>query len=236
MDTPTTLVTGASRGIGAAIADALEARGCRVLRHASQARDGMLGADLREPGAGARLLADALERLDGARLDALANNAGIYVPTPLHGDWRAAWEATMAVNLRAPAELGRAAIAHFRERSGTGHGGRILNIASRAAHRGDGPDHDAYAASKAGLLAMGKTWARALGPEGIEVYAIAPGWVDTDMARAEPMAAAEARAAIPLGELADPREIAAVAAMLICGGCPSATGAVWDINGASHLR
>src|SRR5690606_22412483 len=107
----------------------------------------------------------ALDRLDG-RIDVVINNAGIFEAAPLdgdHGDWVAAWERTMRVNLTASAELCRLAVRHFQ---GRGAGGRIVNVASRAAYRGDSPAHWHYAASKAGMVAMTKTIARGYAREG----------------------------------------------------------------------
>jgi NAD(P)-dependent dehydrogenase (short-subunit alcohol dehydrogenase family) len=138
----------------------------------------------------------------------------------------------MAVNVQAPADLCRAAIAHFRE---TG-GGIVINIASRAGHRGDGLDHAAYAASKGAVLAMTKTYARALAAENILFYAIAPGWVETRMAPQDIDNRKLAVKDIPLGRVADPEEVAEMIAFLASGACPSATGATFDINGASYVR
>jgi NAD(P)-dependent dehydrogenase (short-subunit alcohol dehydrogenase family) len=136
------------------------------------------------------------------------------------------------VNIQAPADICRAAITHFKE---TG-GGDIINIASRAGHRGDGVDHAAYAASKGAILAMTKTWARALSGENIHLYAIAPGWVETRMAPQDIENRKKAVADIPLGRVAQPDEIANMAAFLLSGACPSAVGATFDINGASYVR
>ncbi|MFQ5563561.1 MAG: SDR family NAD(P)-dependent oxidoreductase [Parvularculaceae bacterium] len=244
----TVLITGASRGIGAATARACAAAGARTILHASRRSEaseavaaflgGEDGAffyeDLAMNGAGARLAARAVERV--GRLDGVVNNAGVYRPTPLAGDsdaWESGWEEQLAVNLRAPAELCRAAIAHFRN---DGQGGTIVNIASRAGQRGDGPDHAAYAATKGALLAMTKTFARALAGENIFVYAIAPGWVETRMAPEDIEARKKAVADIPLGRVAAPEEIAALVAFLLSGASPSATGATFDVNGASYVR
>lgn len=241
------LVTGASRGIGVAVAAALASAGWRVIAHAgaespafaaARAGAGVAAADavvedLSRPGAGARMFAAALER--APRIDALVNNAGIYAPTPLSGAdaaWDDGWAVTQAVNVRAPADAARAAIAHFR-----GHGGgRIVNIASRAGHRGDGADYAAYAASKAALIAMTKTWARALSGENILLYAVAPGWVETRMAPEDVEARRRAVAEIPLGRVAAPEEVASMVAFLLSDACRSATGATFDINGASYVR
>jgi NAD(P)-dependent dehydrogenase (short-subunit alcohol dehydrogenase family) len=243
----TVLLTGASRGIGAATATALRNDGARVLAHASapgQASqalidNGVVSApdflfeDLGAPGAGGRLFEAALAC--AGRIDAAVNNAGVYVETPVAGSdeaWSAGWVKTLAVNLHAPADLCRAAIAHFRSAGG----GRIVNIASRAGHRGDGPDYAAYAASKAGLIALTKTYARAFSGEDILFYAIAPGWVETRMAPADIEARRKAVNEIPLGRVAQPEEIAALVAFLLGDACPSATGSTFDVNGASYVR
>ncbi|MEM9669247.1 MAG: SDR family oxidoreductase [Pseudomonadota bacterium] len=239
----TILVTGASRGIGAATALACAEAGATVLPHATGMSDAAAGVsakldtdflfeDLSDDGAGGHLFEAALARAD--RIDGVVNNAGVYLPSPLTGSgWEDGWAKTMAVNVQAPADICRAAVAHFRERDG---GGTVVNIASRAGHRGDGPDHAAYAASKGAVLAMTKTWARALAEEDILFYAIAPGWVETRMAPEDIKKRAEAVADIPLGRVAQPEEVAAMAVFLLTGACASSAGATFDINGASHVR
>ena len=243
----TILVTGASRGIGAAIAKAAADAGAGLIVHASApsaAVDGLvkdrsipatrvLFEDLSKPGAGFRLFAKALAVAPG--IDAVANNAGIYAETPLEGleaQWAEGWTANIAVNLQAPADLCRAAIAHYRTKGG----GIVVNIASRAGHRGDAIDGGGYAASKGAILAMTKTFARALAPENIFFYAVAPGWVETRMAPKDIDARSKAVADIPLGRVASPEEVAAMTVFLLSGACPSATGATFDINGASYVR
>ncbi|WP_395073874.1 SDR family NAD(P)-dependent oxidoreductase, partial [Hyphococcus sp.] len=223
----------------------------RVLLHASRSGDAaakaatavgqsvsdLLLEDLSASGAGTRLMAAAIEK--AGRVDAVVNNAGIYLPSSLTGDeadWRQGWAQTMAVNVQAPADICRAAVAHFREKGGGPNGGIIVNIASRAGHRGDGPDHAAYAASKGAVLAMTKTWARALAGENILFYAVAPGWVETRMAPQDIENRKLAVKDIPLGRVAAPEEVAEMIAFLASGACPSATGATFDINGASYVR
>ena len=229
------LVTGASRGIGAAIKTVCEGQGAKVIAHASRPSvntdDSFLYEDLSLAGAGERLFKAALKTVE--RIDAVVNNAGIYIPSTLSGaDWNEGWAKTMAVNVQAPADICRAAIAHYRDTNG----GRIVNIASRAGHRGDGIDHAAYAASKGAILAMTKTWARALSGENIHLYGIAPGWVETRMAPQDIENRKKAVADIPLGRVAQPEEVANLVAFLLSDACPSAVGATFDVNGASYVR
>jgi len=238
----TILVTGASRGIGAATARICAEAGAHVLPHSTGMSDAaasiagdldleFLFQDLSETDAGTRLFAQATER--AGRIDGVVNNAGVYLASPVEGDaWESGWATTMAVNVQAPADICRAAIKHFRE---TG-GGAVVNIASRAGHRGDGGDHAAYAASKGAVLAMTKTWARALAGEGMRFYAIAPGWVETRMAPEDIKKRAEAVSGIPLGRVAQPDEVAELTAFLLSDACPSAVGATFDVNGASYVR
>ncbi len=241
------LITGASRGIGAAAARACHDAGARVILHASGESDAAAGVaasigqtpgdilyqDLGAMDAGFDLAARAIE--GAGRLDAVVNNAGVYLASPLDGGkdaWAEGWARTMAVNVQAPADICRAAVAHFREHGG----GTIVNVASRAGHRGDGADFGVYAASKGAVLAMTKTWARALAGENILLYAIAPGWVETRMAPQDIEAREKAVHEIPLGRVARPEEIAATMVFCLSGACPSATGATFDVNGASYVR
>ena len=229
------LVTGASRGIGAAIVDALA--GHNVVGHSTRGGGELLAADLAQAGVAEGLWADALERL-GGRVDVLVNNAGIFEAAPIdleHGEWTAQWERTMRVNLFAAAELCRLAVRHFREH---GHGGRIVNVASRAAYRGDSPDHWHYAASKAGMVAMTKTIARAYAGEGICAFTVCPGFTVTGMV--EDYVASRGGGAfladIPLGRPASTEEVAETVRWLAIDAPASATGAVVDVNGASFVR
>lgn len=244
----TVLITGAARGIGAATAKLASDAGAHVILHASapsdgaaqaaaavgQSADDFLYEDFSEPGAGFKIMARALDR--AGAVDAVVNNAGMYTASPLSGDqavWDDGWARTMAVNVQAPADVCRAAIIHFRDRR---NGGAIVNVASRAGHRGDGVENAAYAASKGAVLAMTKTWARGLAEENILLYAIAPGWVETRMAPEDIEARKKAVDEIPLGRVAQPEEVGATIVFLLTGACPSATGATFDINGASYVR
>ena len=142
---------------------------------------------------------------------------------------------TLRINLTAAAELCRLAVLHWRER---GTGGRIINIASRAAYRGDSPAHWHYAASKAGMVAMTKTIARGYAAEGILAFAVCPGFTMTGMAGdyLESRGGEKLLADIPLGRVAEPGEVANVARYLALEAPASMTGAVLDVNGASYVR
>ena len=235
----TALVTGSSRGIGAAIAAVLRARGVRVIGHASNAHDGdTIGADLADPTAPARLWEEALERSPHGRIDVLVNNAGLFAANPIalsDIQWLDNWEDTLRINLTAAAELSRYAVRHWLAGE---RGGRIVHIASRAAHRGDSPDHWHYAASKAGMVAMHKTIARHYAAQGVLSFAICPGFTATEMAGEylESRGGAGLLADIPLGRVATPEEIAIMATFCALDAPESMTGAVLDVNGASYVR
>jgi NAD(P)-dependent dehydrogenase (short-subunit alcohol dehydrogenase family) len=229
------LVTGTSRGIGAAIAAALA--GHRVAGHSSGGGDGRIAADLASPEGATALWWEAMAALDG-RIDVLVNNAGIFEAAPVasaDAEWSANWDRTLQVNLRASADLCRLAVLHFRERGG---GGRIVNVASRAGYRGDSPDHWHYAASKAGMVAMTKTIARAYAGESIYAYAVCPGFTASEMVEdyLASRGGAGLLADIPLGRPATADEVAETVRWLAASAPASATGAVLDVNGASYVR
>ena len=233
---PHILVTGSTRGIGAAIVEALEGR-ARVVGHGRTDGPDVLGADLADPAAADALWDRALTALDG-RIDVLINNAGVFEPVDVAADldtWQASWGRTLQINLQAAADLSRRAILHWRER---GAGGRLVNIASRAAYRGDSPAHWHYAASKAGMVGMTKSIARGYAAEGILAFAICPGFTMTGMAEdyLASRGGDKLLADIPLGKVADPGEIAETVKFLALDAPPSMTGAVLDINGASYVR
>jgi NAD(P)-dependent dehydrogenase (short-subunit alcohol dehydrogenase family) len=231
------LLTGSSRGIGRAIFETLAARGARVLGHARQDGADTLGADLAERDAADGLWDRALERLDG-RIDVLINNAGVFeaiTPGVALGEWQEAWARTMQINLQASADLCRRAVLHWQGRK---CGGRIVNVASRAAYRGDSPVHWHYAASKAGMVGMTKSIARGYAADGILAFAVCPGFVMTGMADdyLASRGGEKLLADIPLGRVAQPQEIASVATYLALDAPASMTGAVLDVNGASFVR
>jgi NAD(P)-dependent dehydrogenase (short-subunit alcohol dehydrogenase family) len=243
------LVTGGSRGIGRAVAEQFAARGATVavqFRAARQAADATLAAlaggghvaiqaDLADPEQARSLIERVLDQL--GRIDVLVNNAGIYEEHPIletsYEDWQRIWRRTIDTNLLGPANLLHAVAPHMVAAGG----GRIVNISSRGAFRGE-PDHPAYGASKAGLNNLGQSMARALGPHGIYVTTVAPGFVDTDMAAPflHGPGGDAIRAQSPLNRAATPEEVARVVAFLASPGAESTTGAIVDVNGASYLR
>lgn len=250
------VVTGGSRGIGRAIALQLAARGCRVALHYRANRRAATATLNLLAGTGhAAFAADLADPRDVNRLwhevtvafgpiDILVNNAGIYeLHPPLvagHAAWLKAWTRTLAANLVGPAQLCHFAAQAMAKRKLGDRGfgrGRIVNISSRGAFRGE-PEAPAYGASKAGLNALGQSLARALGPKQIYVFAIAPGWVETDMAIGylTGRRGAEIRAQHPLGRVMTPDEIAKAAVFCALDAPPSMTGAILDVNGASYVR
>jgi 3-oxoacyl-[acyl-carrier protein] reductase len=225
------IVTGASRGIGAAIVANLTARNANVLGLSSA--DG----DLSSPEIPPRLWQQALTKFSG-QIDVLINNAGVFESNPLSGsddDWLEGWNRTIDINLTASAQFCRRAVRHWQE---TGSSGRIINIASRAAHRGDSPDHWHYAASKGGMVAMTKTIARAYAAQNILAFALCPGFTMTGMAEdyLASRGGNKLLADIPLGRVATPEEVADVTEFCAFDAPPSMTGAVLDVNGASYVR
>jgi 3-oxoacyl-[acyl-carrier protein] reductase len=241
------LITGASRGIGAATAQAFAAAGDRVAVHYGARReqaeavcaalpgDGHLvvGADLADADA-VRAMADTVAAALGS-IDVLVNNAGVFVAHPIEAssyeEWQRAWRYTLDVNLVGPANLTWCVVRHMAS------GGRIVNVSSRGGFRGE-PEQPAYGASKAGIVAFGQSLARALGPRGIAVSAVAPGFTETDMAT-EALAGEAGvarRAESPLGKVAAPEDVAAAILFLASPEAEMASGTVIDVNGASFLR
>jgi 3-oxoacyl-[acyl-carrier protein] reductase len=244
----TILVTGATRGIGAAIVAALHHEGATIIGHFGRGTaeaQSMLGryperlqmvqVDLMQPEGALMVWQRALD-LAPRGIDVLVNNAGIYVASPL-GDasaWAEGWQANLQVNLQAPADLCRLAIGHFAERAG----GIIINMCSRSSHRGDGPEHLAYGAAKGGLLALTKGIARGYGADGVLAYALAPGWVRTAIAEDHiaSVGVVEVTKNLPLREVTPPEDVAAMVAFLASGRCRHATGSTIDITGADYVR
>ncbi|AJC61251.1 MULTISPECIES: SDR family oxidoreductase [Streptomyces] len=242
----TVLVTGASRGIGRAIAAAFAADGDRVALHyasrraaaedALQALEGsghvLIQGDVSTPDGAAAVVASAVEAL--GPIDVLVNNAAANVPHPLDRtsfeDWQDAWRRIVDVNL-----LGAAHVTYCAARNMIDHKveGRIVNIGSRGAFKGE-PDHPAYGATKAALHAMGQSLAVSLAPHGIAVASVAPGFVATERVADRITDAVEQQS--PFGRVATPEEIAAAVKYLASPEAVWSSGAVLDVNGASYLR
>lgn len=243
------IVTGASRGIGAAIAGRFAEEGARVAVHygknesaakkvvADLAGDGhaTFGADLSDASSAPDLISRVQRSLGG--LDVLVNNAGVFIPQPpleiSATGWLDGWRQMLEVNLVAPAALCQAA-AKVMAQAG---GGRIINIGSRGAFRGE-PGCPAYGASKAGLHSMSQSLAVALAPQNIQVFAVAPGFVDTDMAKEllNSDVGDAIRRQSPMNRVAKPAEVAEAVCFLAATEADFMTGAILDINGASYLR
>ena len=252
VDGKVVLITGASRGIGACCVRSLLDGGAEVVLHynrnraaaeamaeAAPERCHLVGADLADENAPQTLWQQALAWK--SRIDVLVNNAAVYEAEPAiaHDDawpaaWRGVWRRTLQINLIAPAELSTLAVAHFQAQGG----GILIHLSSRAAHRGEKPLLGSYAASKGALNALSHTLARNHGGEGILSYAVAPGWVGTDMSWDYINETGDRG---PLGEnalgtLIPPEEVANIVTFLASGAARHATGTVIDINGASFPR
>jgi 3-oxoacyl-[acyl-carrier protein] reductase len=229
------LLTGASRGIGAAAYALLCSKGHQVAGHSTRGGGGLIAGDLADPGSPRKIWDEAVARL--GRIDALVNNAGIYEAIPADAadaDWQAAWQRTLTVNLTAAADLCRLAIGHFRANKG----GRIVNVASRAAFRGDSPQHWHYAASKAAMIGMTRTIARGYAADNILAFAVAPGFTVSEMTEdyLQGRGGAAILADIPLGRVTSTDEVAEAIRWLATEAPAAATGTVVDLNGASYVR
>jgi NAD(P)-dependent dehydrogenase (short-subunit alcohol dehydrogenase family) len=243
------LVTGGSRGIGAAVAHAFAELGDLVAVHCSSNREAaqavvealpghghvVVQGDLRDPDAVRAMVEDAAARLGG--IDVLVNNAGVFFAHPItavsYEDWQQAWSDTLGVNLVGAANATWCAVQHM-PRDGSA---RIVNVGSRGAFRGE-PQSPAYGASKAAIAAFGQSLAKALGSEGISVATVAPGFVETDMATEslEGEGGDAIRGDSPFGRVARPEEVAAAVVYLASPEAQWASGAILDLNGASYLR
>ncbi len=249
-----TLVTGGSRGIGRAIAQALARRGDRVVVHFGADRaaaeetvaslDGsghaLVGGDLSDPAEVQRIVDDAIRAV--GHLDILVNNAAVApsaanahrVDAATYAEWQAAWSSMVAVNLVGASNVAMRVAQHLIER---GSGGAIVNVGSRGAFRGE-PDHPAYAATKAGLQALGQSLALTLAPHGISVTSVAPGMIATERQAAK-LAGAQGdsiRGQSPFGRVGTPEEVADAVAYLTAPGSVWASGTILDLNGASYFR
>lgn len=246
----TVLVTGASRGIGRAIAITLAEAGATVAVHYGHSPDAAtaVAEDCSSQSRAFQADLASLEDTDGlidrvldtyGRLDTLVLNAGVAVQAPLDADtetWNAAWTDTMHVNLRAPELLCRHVLPHFRSHDPSG--GRIISIASRAAFRGDTPDYMAYAASKAGLVALTRSIARGFGADGVKAFTIAPGFTRTEMAQDffDEYGEDHATSDLALSDLTEPEDIAPFVAFLASGQADHATGTTIDVNAGSYVH
>ena len=247
----TALVTGASRGIGAATATALVDGGASVIAHFGSYRDGaaeavarapddrklLLQADLAEAGAARSLWREAVAW--SGRIDVVVVNAAIAPEAPLEGtdaEWDEAWDATLRVNVLEAASLVREAVNHFR----TIGGGIVITLSSWAAEQGSAiPQLSSYAASKAAVRAVTQTVARNYARDGVLAYVVAPGIVKTRMSEISATARGgidKVNAILALGEMVPPEEVAATIAFLASGRCRHLTGATIDVNGASYIR
>lgn len=244
---PRVLITGAGRGIGRAIAERLAGSGARLVLHAREHRAEAEELAARLPGGPhAVVRGDLTTELDSIfseawaafeGLDVVVNNAAIYEdhpPLSLEPQaFRAAWRRTLEVNLEVPAMLCQLAA----QRMAKVGGGRLVNISSRGAFRGE-PTAPAYAASKAGLNAMTQSLAKALAPQGVLAFVVAPGWVDTERVadKVHGEMGVAIRSDLPLGRVTTADEVARVVHFLSFDAPPSMTGAILDVNGASYLR
>lgn len=247
----TVLVTGASRGIGAAIAAAVGAAGAHVICHFGSHSEGaeaavadvpedrrlLLPMDLSVPGASRRLWAEAVEWR--GRVDVIVLNAAVNIETPFEGsveEWDAGWDTTMQVNVLEPASLVKEGLAHFVQNGG----GVFIGLSSWSAQRGSAiASLPAYAASKAAMKSLMQTVARNYGLQGVLAYVLAPGIVKTrmaDLAAATRGGEEAVRAALVLNELVPPEELGELVAFLATGRLKHLTGATLDVNGASYIR
>jgi 3-oxoacyl-[acyl-carrier protein] reductase len=242
------LVTGASRGIGKAIAEQLLKSGANVAAHHNSSKVRLEGlteeqlanistfkADLSNAEATVQLLAEVIERL--GHIDVIVNNAGLVLKSEVDGpvsEFVSKWQTTMAVNLQAVGILCKQAILHFKERKS----GIIINISSRAAFRGDTADYLAYASSKAGVVALTRSIARAYGKQGIVAFNVAPGFVKTDMADEfiEEYGEGIVKDDIALPDLTTPEDLAPIVVFLASGLANHATGGTFDVNAGSYVH
>lgn len=240
------LVTGASRGIGRAIAKMFADNGDRVAVHYSSRRDDaeetlrglsgeghtLIGGDVGSPVGAAAIVTAAVEALGTVQV--LVNNAAVNIAHPLaqtpYEEWQRAWQQTVDVNLLGTANVSYCVARHMIDRGVTG---RIVNIGSRGAFRGE-PDHPAYGASKAAVHALGQSLAVSLAPHGIAVASVAPGFVATERVADRVTDAVKAQS--PFGRVGTPEEIASAVYYLASPAATWASGTVLDVNGASYLR
>jgi NAD(P)-dependent dehydrogenase (short-subunit alcohol dehydrogenase family) len=242
------LVTGASRGIGRAIAKQLSESGAKVIIHYNKNKkeaesllselrnDAFLAAcDLSDPEKIIGFIPELVEKY--GPISALVNNAGIAKSasdTLATSEWVQIWNETLAVNTTSLAILCK----EFVDQAKTVNNGRIINISSRAAFRGDTTDYIAYAASKGAIVSITRTIARHYGKQGIKAFLVAPGFTRTDMAEEILSEYGEGFALndIALDQLTEPKDIAPMVTLLCSGLADHATGATIDINAGSYVH
>lgn len=243
------LVTGASGGIGAEIVREAISNGGKVILHYGKNRQAaeelkkevgkekchIISADFMNNSEILQLWKKALAWQ--GHIDVLVNNAGVYEPLNIDDEfdqWCKDWDRTLQINLMATAHLTREAIHEYKKIGG----GIIINVTSRAAFRGDTHFHLHYAASKGAQTALTSSVARGWGCDDITCYSVAPGWVDTEMARdgAEKVGWEYVMRDMPLGEMVPPKEVANVVVFLASGKARHATGSSININGGSFPR
>ncbi len=243
------LVTGASQGIGRAIARELIGQGARVALHynvhAGAAEELLtefpdsasftVQGDLENPQAVTALFEECLRQM--GHLDSMVLNAGVFLPHDVGspaGEWYATWKKTLAINLDSAGQLTQLGIAHFRSRGG----GRFVYVGSRAAFRGETAEYLAYAASKGGLTSLSRSVARSFGKDGITSFVIAPGFTRTAMAESfiERYGEKWLLDEIALPELTRPEHLAPLAAFICSGKMDHATGTVIDVNAGSYMH
>jgi NAD(P)-dependent dehydrogenase (short-subunit alcohol dehydrogenase family) len=243
------LVTGASRGIGKAVATKLAEAGATIavhynknvreaenLAHILSNESKAFQADLSKPDEAGKLFERVA--LEMGSVEILINNAGMAKSSSLDDPeeaWIKTWDETMMVNLTSPAVLCKKAVEHFIKRKASG---RIINVSSRAAFRGDTSEYMAYAASKAGLVSLTRTIARSYGKNGVKAFVIAPGFVRTDMAQAFMSQYGEehAKGDLALERLTEPKDLAPLVTFIASGMADHATGSTFDVNAGSYLH
>ena len=243
------LVTGASDGIGKEIARLLMKSGARVAIHYNQNRTSASELTREDPSGGSEVFQadlanskDVLKlweevRARYGRIDSIVLNAGVYLEHGIDqadGEWLDTWSRTLAINLDAAGLLTKKGIEHFKKNGG----GRFVYIASRAAFRGETEEYLGYAASKGGLVSLGRTVARSFGRYNIKSFIVAPGFVKTAMADQFIQAYGEERILneLSLKELTRPRDLSPLVALMCSGMMDHATGATIDVNAGSHIR
>jgi len=242
----TALVTGGSRGIGRAVSEALSAAGARVAvnyRTDEASANGLvrelraaggeamaLAGDVSDPSESRQLVRDVVAAW--GRLDVLVNNAGLWEGDRAGSGDLDVWDRTMAVNLRGAWLVTDAAVPHLVDA-----GGALVFVSSTAGQRGEA-NHSAYAASKGALISYTKSLAMELGPRGVRVNCVAPGWVETEMTRetlSDPQRRREIESSIPVGRVGSPRDVAGAVLFLVSDLARHVQGEILNVNGGSVL-